>query len=245
MKARVLFLALCMLVSIMLTGQNQSKQLMEVEVTPPKFTGIENVLKFDEDINSNSISQYVADNLTYQDDNGYLYEGTEVIRFNITPQGKLSDFKVINSVSKEIDKEIINIIKTTEGMWKPGYNNKKAVAMEKEVILEINPSLNRDFSHKAQIFFKKGSENLLVKGNAKKALRSFNIGIRYRPFDQSLCYMRGLCRYEMGDREGAHEDWAKLKKLGGIDMSNSFAEYNVQDLKGYDEVSTLLLADDR
>ena len=250
MKNYVIIL-ICVLVSSIALGQNQKVEEMknvleksEVEVNPPKFTGIKDVLKFENDINSNSISQYVADNYPVQD-NSEFSEGTEVIRFNITSEGKLTDFKVINSVSYKIDEEIIDIIKTSEGMWKPGYNNQKAVTMEKEVILKIKSNLNRDFLHTAKIYFKKGTENLFVKGNLKRALKNFNYGIRYRPYDQSLCYMRGLCRYEMGDEEGAREDWAKLRKIRGIDMSDKFAEYNVKELKGYEELTTVLLADDK
>lgn len=249
MKAKVLFLALCMVVSITLTGQNQSKQLMEVEVTPPKFTGIEEVLKFNNELKSNSISQYVANNFIYPETNGHSFEGTEVVQFRITQTGELSDFKVINSVGSKIDQEIIKILQTTEGMWKPGYNNGKPVSMEKEVALEIKAgetervALKRDFDQKAKYYFTKGTDNFFEKGKLNKALKNFSNGILYRPYDQSLYYIRGLCRYELGYIEGAREDWMRLTQLGGIDMSNNFAEYNIKDLKGYDELTTVFLAE--
>ena len=51
--------------------------------------------------------------------------------------------------------------------------------------------------------------------------------------------MRGICRYEVGDKVGALEDWNRLNTLGdNIDMS----EYagNLQGMKGYEELMAVL-----
>ena len=59
------------------------------------------------------------------------------------------------------------------------------------------------------------------------------------PYDQALFYMRGLCKYELGDKEGARKDWERLLALGGNDNSIYLVE-NVNTLKGYNEVTEML-----
>jgi len=36
-----------------------------------------------------------------------------------------TDFNIVNSVFDTIDNEAIRTLKTTSGMWKPGYNDDK------------------------------------------------------------------------------------------------------------------------
>lgn len=51
--------------------------------------------------------------------------------------------------------------------------------------------------------------------------------------------MRGICRFETGDTEGAKEDWNRMSNLGcEIDMSN-YAEL-IQGMKGYDELMAII-----
>jgi hypothetical protein len=46
---------------------------------------------------------------------------------------------------------------------------------------------------------------------------------------------RGICRFETGDKEGAHQDWERVKTLGGYDMEDSDLTENFKGLKSYDE----------
>ena len=58
------------------------------------------------------------------------------------------------------------------------------------------------------------------------------------PNDKALLYARGLCRYELGDTEGARRDWNRIVALGGIDFSE-FA-YDSGEMNGYDEMIKIL-----
>jgi hypothetical protein len=42
------------------------------------------------------------------------------------------------------------------------------------------------------------------------------------PNDRGLLYMRGLCRYNLGDMDGARDDWRRLKALGGSDLESVY-----------------------
>lgn len=48
----------------------------------------------------------------------------------------------------------------------------------------------------------------------KKALKFYNEGVNYMPCESTLLAARGICKYEMGDEEGAEQDQLRLQKLG-------------------------------
>ena len=242
MKKTVIFLFGLML-SLMVFGQTETKDLMinleEVEVTPPMFTGVKNVAAI---LHANStvlVRNFIAKNVNYpQKALAFKNEGTVIVQFIVTSEGKVNNFKVVNSVSPDIDKEFIRVLKTTSGMWKPGYNNGAPVAMEKEVSMAFCvdefDSVKDHFANKATEYFHSGSKKLFVKHNPQRALKQYDKGIRYLPNDKALLYARGLCRYELGDEEGARRDWDRIVSLGGSDFSE-FA-YDSGEMKGYDEM---------
>lgn len=240
-----LIILICMLVSGIALGQNQSNKLDEIKVTPPKFTGVEEFNKLE--TNENSITNYLAAHFYYFEKNERRHEGTEVIQFNVTPEGNVANIKITNSVSPQIDREMIRVIKTTNGMWKPGYNNGSPVAMTKEIVIKVRANnadgltMDRDFTQIAQYYFAKGSKNFFVKGNIKRALRNYDEGIRYKPHDKSLCMLRGLCRYELGMIEGARQDWQRLRELGGLDLTTTLANYDLGKLKGFEEYTAMFV----
>jgi tetratricopeptide (TPR) repeat protein len=248
MKKNAIFL-ICLILSIMAIGQSETQNLKvdkeEVEVTPPKFTGIENGAAILEADNSLPIKNYLLKNLNCH---GYAAdcweEGTEIVQFTVTPSGKVTSIKVINSVSPKIDEELIRVLKTTNGMWKPGYSNGEPTAMEKEVSLlfkagDYNYSaIVEHFNNKALEYFKKGSMNLYVKNKPKKALRFYNKGVQYRPNDKGLLLLRGMCNYELGNNERARRDWNRIANLGGIDPGKF--DNDLVGMKGYSKMTNIL-----
>jgi tetratricopeptide (TPR) repeat protein len=129
-------------------------------------------------------------------------------------------------------------------MWLLGYNNGKPVEMTQEVSMAFcidkknSESIVEMFSEKAANYFSSGTVALFEKKNPKKALKSYNYGINYLPYNQNLLLMRGICRYELGDKAGAYHDWNRISNMDGIDLS----EYSalVEEMKGYDELIALL-----
>lgn len=238
----IICITIFMLITAFALGQNpksvEGKELKEMTTTPPDFTGIKA---------SANLNNWSTDNLQK-----YLMsvlegpalsvtdgaEGTEVVQFTVTSQGKITNLKVLNSVSDEIDREVISAIRQTEGMWIPGKSNNNPVDMEKEVSLVFisadnsGKSTSEHFTNLAKDFYSKGNTAIFEKGNAKKAVRYYSMGIRYLPHDPGLLYMRGLCRYETGDKKGAVEDWKSGYMHGGIDMSN-YETAQLNFFKGY------------
>lgn len=242
MKRNVIF-AISMLVASFAAGQNRNVE--EVKVTAPQFTGVKNAINVHNETSAALIRNYLKENVGFPEEAASVKaEGTEVVQFTVTANGNVTDFKIINSVCKAIDNEIIRALKETNGMWLPGYNNGNPVEMTKEVSMvfclnrKSSESINELFKEKAANCFIAGSAALFEKKNPKKALKFYSWGANYLPYDNSLLLMRGLCRYELGDTEGAFDDWNRVAGSGGIDMSEYAGK--IAELKGYDELMAIL-----
>lgn len=249
MKSNVIFL-ICLILSFMAFGQEETKDVMvdveEVSVTPPKFTRIENVSIAPVIDNSMLLTKYLKENVRYPSrviDN--CIEGTEIIQFTVTPSGNVTDFNVKNSVCREIDDEVIRLLKETNGMWKPGYNNGEPVAMEQEITMMFgnctNNQIINQFTERAKALFDKGNTYLFEKDKPRKALRKYSLGVRYLPSDIALLSMRGMCYYALGNTEKAEEDWNRVVNLGGIDYLNEFDD--LAETEGYSEMIKILSED--
>lgn len=241
-----LFFAGCLLIATIVSGQNKTvispKNPGEITVAPPSFN--ETTISMEADNNS-LLNKYLTKNVQYPAQAKELYfQGTEIVQFTVTPDGQVTDFKIINSVHPKIDEEVIAALKLTNGMWKPGYNNDQPVAMSKEVSLvffikKLSKKSQREiFKERATESFKKGTVAIYENRNTKKALKYFNQGINYMPYDQGLLLMRGLCKYELGNQQGALEDWNRLISLGGMKVDKYVSL--IENMKGYNEVMAVL-----
>ena len=239
MKRKITFL-LCMICSIITLGQNQ-RSLEEITCTPPKFTGINGTVPILLEQKYPTIENYLAGKMTYPEEaKRLMQQGTVVVRFLVTPEGKIADTKIINSVSNEIDEEVINVLATTNGMWKPGFNNEKPVAMETEVSIafRLEGIPHNDFYQMGRKYFSQGAITLFNKESPKKALRFFDKGIVLLPNEKGLLALRGLTRFELGDRDGALRDWQRIKSLGGFEGNVYLEKFG--DFKGYAEMITTI-----
>jgi TonB family protein len=236
--------AICALIATFAFGQ---KQVEEVQVSAPQFTGIKNVAGIQNEFPNSLIKNYLKEKITYPEEAASCRkEGTEVVEFTVTAEGSVRDFKIVNSVCPMIDEEVLFVLKTTDGMWIPGTKNGQPADMEMELPFTFCVTGNSDesvqeiFIHKATTFFTKGTEMLYEKNNVKKAARYYDLGITYLPYDKSLLLLRGMCRYELGDKEGAVDDWTRLHNLGGTDMNEYMELTQLENMKGYNEMIAIL-----
>lgn len=197
-----LFFAAGMLIAAIATGQNQ--ELKSIEVAPPKFKTSA----------PESVEEFIKANVGYPaETHKWRMEGTEVVQFVVTNEGKIKDFKVINSVSREIDNEVIRLLMLTDKMWIPGTKNGEPVSMEKEVSLAFQLSPASDFVEKAKWNMQKGNELFFLKNQPKKAIKYFDMAINYLPNNETIQGIRGYCKYMIGDAEGANRDWERANIL--------------------------------
>ena len=246
MKTIIIFL-LCMILSGITFGQIEEEKMRhvdvdEVQVVPPKFTGVKNAIPLLKEGKIESIGDYLAKNIEYpKKDAERFIQGTEVVQFVVSPTGELSDFKVINGISPQINEEVIRVLETTSGMWVPGYNNNEPVAMEKEISVAFKITglpYPLDFKTQATKYFSKGTEILFTKHNPKRALKFYDKGIMLLPNDEGLLLMRGIARYEVGNKDGAYRDWDRINALGGSFSYEHLAKLN--EFKGYAELTRIL-----
>lgn len=225
-------------------------EVNEVKVTPPEFTGIAGTAANTLIVNNASlINKYLKDNLTYPEDARECnFQGTEVVQFTVNRNGELTNFKVVNSICPLIDEEMIKILQTTDGLWKPGLNNGKSVEMEKEVSMiffianDEHDSAIEIFRDYATRYFSRGSKLLLNKNKPRKALNNFNKAMIYMPYDQALLFARGIAKYNLDDKAGAEEDWERLNRLaenGYIDNNLELITENYQHMDGYQQYRTI------
>ncbi|WP_372751492.1 TonB family protein [Labilibaculum sp.] len=221
MKA-VAITILFMFMAFLVSGQElvKSKMLGDVEVKPPFFMGVE---KAEVDLaKSTSIIDYLAHVVEYPDEDEQWYrEGCVVVQFTVLTNGNLDNFIVINSVSNNIDEEVLEALKMTDGMWKPGQNNGIAVGMEKEVAVTFQME-NSNHRKIAQSFFIKGCKKFL-KDKHKRALQLFDHALVYQPYDESILLRHGLTQLAMGNKDGACKDLNRIKSLGG-DLGSDYLE---------------------
>lgn len=237
MKTKVVFL-LCMILSVIVFGQNEKQKILfETKVVPPKFPVIKTTIQGK---SIESINDYLGSYVQYPDKAlNSSSEGTEVIQFVVTPSGELISFNVINSVSSDFDHEVIRVLKLTNGNWKPGTVDGEPVAMIKEVSLVFKLLKNTNFVSMAKKYSAKGGKMLFVEKNPKKAIRYFDMGITLLPNEESLLTMRGICKFELGDENGARSDWNRIRNLSDSDKNQLEPVYLADDIrkfKGYSEM---------
>lgn len=160
-----------------------------------------------------SIYDYLRVQMNFNGENtGYFLPGTEVIAFVINPNGELTDFRVINSISTDIDNEMIRALKETSGKWQPGFRDGNPVAMDQEVALAFMPH-NYDFVSEAKSNLARG--NRLLSSNPKRALKYYDNAYRLLPYNESILIARSLCKYKLGDMQGAIRDNNRIIALNG------------------------------
>lgn len=242
-------LLLALLVSALSFAQKEKGiNLDEIKVTPPQFTGFNNTVSM---VNQNGelpLNNYLKQNLQYPEEAlKTRCQGTEVIRFEVTVDGNLTNFQVVNSISPQIDKELITLLEGTNGMWAAGQNNGTPATMEKEVSVVYKWAACEglakcaDFVKLAKVCLKKGNKQLLVKKHPEKALKFYSHGLKYRPNEDCLLMARGICKYELGDKEGANEDWKRMS-LEGINSGAIRSAQLFDDTSAYAELAALLTA---
>ncbi|MEI7526883.1 MAG: energy transducer TonB [Mariniphaga sp.] len=242
---RTVIILLSMLISVITWGQEKqqfSSKTIEVNMSPPRFVGNSKLSTVANENRFGSLNDYVARHIQIPEvSREFQEEGTEVIQFVVTPKGEVTGFNIINSLSPDIDKEIIRVLKTTNGLWRPGLNNGEPVEMGKELSINFKLSNGDDgtnFVEIAKIFFKKGNRQLLVKANLKGAINNYNKAMRYLPNDKCLLATRGICKYGLGDKTGACQDWSRIKVLGGLE--SDFYLEKLCEHAGYAEMINIL-----
>ena len=220
-------------------AQEKTSQSIEgVDVIPAEFTGTTFMVVQNQ--NGNLLKNYLMKNIVYPDEAiKCLNQGTEVATFTVTATGQVEDINIVNSVCPAIDEEFARVLQTTSGMWKPALKDGSNHNCYKEVSLTF--SLNENQAQTQQVFrsqakkhYLQGSEMLFVQHKIKKAEKFYSKAINFMPYDANLLYLRGICRYETGNEEGAMEDWNRYSQITGFTAPPEDIAEELKDFKAYE-----------
>lgn len=158
--------------------------------------------------------------------------GTAIVSFVLSPEGKISQIEMVNSLHSRIDAQITQVIKATRNMWLPAENKNEA---EKMLFLPITYVID---DHKfLQNFLKpyylgrtaiintygatgeiKNDKFYIERANMhyeakqyQETLKYLNELIRRNPYNESLYLMRGNAYYNLGKQQKACEDFNKIQ----------------------------------
>ncbi len=203
MKTRVI-ITVCVLMATVSFAQNQKINEVEVEVTAAKFQS-ELYQSVNDLLNNNLEYPIVAIDRNIQ--------GTEIIKFLVTTEGKLTDFKIVNSLGREIDREVLRVLRSTNGKWIPGSIDGIHENMEKEISVSFYLGPDEFVVSEANSLLHKGNKWMFTKNNPRKAIYYLNKGVKLLPYDAALLEARALCRYKLGDKRGSEQDRLRLTEL--------------------------------
>jgi outer membrane biosynthesis protein TonB len=52
------------------------------------------------------------------------------VHFEVNTSGKLENIVILQGLSPELDQEVLNVVKSSEGMWTPGSNRGRPVRVQ-------------------------------------------------------------------------------------------------------------------
>ena len=233
--ASIVAISVCTVVS-------QQEIVAQESIVSPEFT-LEGSLWEDMDIEN--IEDFLLQFARYPERaKSWELVGTVVAEFVVSTKGEVSDIQIINSVSPELDAEMIRLVEGTSGMWIPGSVDGFPAHLKKEVSLTFKPDPAYDLLKIAKEHMDKGNQALFENNDPKSALEHFNKSISILPYEKGLLSLRSLCYFEMGNKEKAREDWERIINLNLGERSQLETGYlimKMKDLEGYEELQKALV----
>ena len=211
MKTHVISITFTAILALIFSPIHAQNPVEELQNTPPKFPAKE-VLVHGQ--TAGSIDEYLKQHVLYPAGSAHNHLlGTEVIQFEVSPTGTLSSYQVINSVSREIDEEVIRVLETTSGNWVPGTLDGVPFSQIREVSLVFKPNEDYDLVAHAREFQDQGNRMMFLKKDPKRALKYYNQAIMLLPSEESFLAARCCCKCELGDKQGALQDLERIMAL--------------------------------
>lgn len=229
MKTRNVFATVCLL-AVTLTAISQApaaktyspdsiNEPVRSNIQQPEFAGM---------TEGESLQEYIDEHLRIPNHiQNWEILAPLVIRFRVLPNREITDFQVIQSVVSDFDEAVLELLESTNGMWKPGMINGRPVPMEKELRIILNTS-NKDAIelYMSAQWDKNRADKLLKKGKYRRAIKFYSRSIESFPSCVESLYRRGLAKYNKGDVEGAFKDFERVTDLGSHLADEMLAKFN-------------------
>ena len=187
----------------------QIQFLNEMSITPPTLQNEE----------YDNLTDLLENSITYPINsiNGGL-QGTEVIRFSVSNIGTIEDITVINSVSDEIDREVIAVLQETSGKWDPGTIDGQPTTMVRELALSFVLFSYNNMLNTAKNYMQKGNKLMFLECKPEKAIKYYDMAYTLFPCKPSVLLVKWCCLEKLGRLEDASEARDRLELLENRNM---------------------------
>ncbi len=112
--------------------------------------------------------------------------------------------------------------------WNPGVQKGKKVAVQYVVPIKFSIAKyqgpSSDDILRGEDYYNKGVVSF-ENGNYAKALKHFNLALENNENDLEALYNRAICRFKLGDKQGACSDWLSLIQKGDSEAQNLLKQY--------------------
>jgi hypothetical protein len=175
----------------------------------------------------NGDTTFVASPKIYANYNGesfqrYIYDGISdrinmhgravhfVANFIVSKNGIADSLQILESVDPEFDRRVVKIFNQQKKNWKPASLNGKTV----NVLMQVD--LRYLMSEAVLPAYSAGQKGLIAYNNKNFEVAEYyyDKAIESNPTDKEYLFMRGMCKFSLGNKAGACEDWNKGKALG-------------------------------
>jgi tetratricopeptide (TPR) repeat protein len=138
-----------------------------------------------------------------------------VASFVVSKNGNADSVKIIEGIDEVFDRQFIKVFNRERKRWKPALLNGKSVS----VMMLIDLGYLTSERAIPNYFLSNEANQAYNQKDYAKALYYFDQALAKYPSDKDNLLKRGICRMMLGNKEGACEDWARIKSLGGSESA--------------------------
>lgn len=145
-----------------------------------------------------------------------------VASFIVSKRGIADSVKIIEGVDNEFNNRFLKVFSQAKKDWRPGILNGKPVSVKMMIELLYSTS---DTTIPAQFATQSANKAYLNK-DYETALYYYDLALKSTPNDKENLFKRGMCKFNLGSKAAACEDWNKAMTLrGSIDIESILEKY--------------------
>jgi tetratricopeptide (TPR) repeat protein len=152
----------------------------------------------------------------------YMYEGIKgqinmdgraghlAATFIVSKTGIADSLRILEGIDDEFNKRFIKVFNRSRKEWKPATLNGRPVSVQMVVELRYSTSAATIPSYFATLKANEAYQNK----DYEVAIYYYDKALQTTPADKENLYRRGMCKFQLGNKDAACEDWNKAKSIG-------------------------------
>jgi len=118
--------------------------------------------------------------------------------------------KILEGIDDEFNKRFIKVFNRSRKDWKSATLNEKLVSVQMTVELLYSTSAATIPSY----FATQKANEAYGNKDYEVAIYYYDKALQAKPTDKENLYRRGMCKFQLGNKDAACEDWNKAKAIG-------------------------------